>query len=83
MKEFKGTKERWHWEYKSGFIRILDNKGLDVIHHASKKEAEANAKLIAEAFEMLQLLQDLENDNNSIPEHIWNKRNKLLNKILD
>lgn len=33
--------------------------------------SEANAKLIAAAPKMLEALQNLENDNNSIPYHAW------------
>lgn len=35
------------------------------------KQGIANAKLIAAAPDMLDALQNLENDDNSIPEHAW------------
>ena len=36
-----------------------------------ENEAKVNAKLIAAAPDMLEALQNLENDDNSIPEHAW------------
>lgn len=37
----------------------------------TRKVAEANARLIASAPDMLEALQNLENDDGSIPAHAW------------
>lgn len=36
------------------------------------QELEANARLISAAPDMLEALENLENDNGSIPDHAWN-----------
>jgi len=46
----------------------------------SKKEATANAKLIAAAPELAEALLNIENDDNSIPPAILELRNKALQK---
>ena len=43
---------------------------------------EANAKLIAAAPELLEALLNIENDDNSIPETIWDLRNAAIKKAL-
>jgi hypothetical protein len=52
-------------EYKSGTI-VAQAFGPTV------GEAEKNAQLIAAAPDMLEALENIENDNNSIPDTIWN-----------
>jgi len=44
------------------------------------KEDQANADLIAAAPELLEALQNIENDDNSIPAAIWELRNNAINK---
>ncbi len=74
----KYTPGNWHLEdprqiAKSGGGVIatawwFGNKGT-----VSKKEAEANAKLIVNAPEMYEIINTLENDNGSIPDWLWDK----------
>jgi hypothetical protein len=47
-----------------------------------EKEREANAKLIAAAPLLLEALQNIENDDGSIPATIWKLRNDAINKAL-
>lgn len=43
----------------------------DLLNEEISVNAEANAKLAAAAPDMLEALQNIENDGNSIPEHAW------------
>lgn len=51
--------------------KIAWDEGLDNPYTIREQEARANAALIAAAPEMLEALQNLENDDNSIPAHAW------------
>lgn len=55
-----------HW-------RIADCRNLH-------EQGEANARLIAAAPDLLEALENLENDNNAIPEHAWNIVLAAINK---
>ena len=67
MKEFKGTKGRWEAKYKIGCdinIRIKQDEtiiadGYSFASGIPNEEAEANAKLIAAAPELLDALQGI------------------------
>ena len=48
----------------------------------SLAEREANARLIAAAPELLEALMSIENDNGSIPDAIWQMRNKAIQKAI-
>jgi len=86
MRDFKGTKGEWTIKGgKFGELMIaLNNKYLDAsgyeydsdlicveVTAPNVKEVEANANLIAAAPKMLEALQNIENDDNSIPKHAW------------
>ena len=88
--EFKGT-EKWvlgridkSYQYINGegwedFARVVVKmKGASY----TSSIGEANVKLIAAAPELLEALMNIENDNNSIPESIWEMRNKAIEKAL-
>ncbi len=44
------------------------------------EEMEANAKLVAAAPDMLEVLQTIENDANQVPEWLWIKIKKVIEK---
>lgn len=68
--------------YKIARIPYLVVESSPLISLRNRNEAEANAKLIVKSLEMLEFLQTLENDNNtSIPEWLWKKRNDLIKNI--
>ena len=88
--KFKGT-EKWvlgridkSYQYINGegwedFARVVVKMRGAI---SSSSMGEANAKLIAAAPELLEALMSIENDNNSIPESIWEMRNKAIEKAL-
>lgn len=93
MKEFKGTKGKWKIlptsEYPK-WVDVTSKKGVisrtfygDIKTVVYKEEAEANAKLIAAASDLLKALQNIENDDKSIPKKIWDMRNKAIKKALN
>ncbi|MCW0484100.1 hypothetical protein [Gaoshiqia sediminis] len=51
--------------------------GQSNIHH------EANAKLIAAAPEMLEVLETIENDNNQVPEWLWTRIQEVIKKATE
>ena len=88
--KFEGT-EKWvlgridkSYQYINGegwedFARVVVKmKGASY----TSSIGEANVKLIAAAPELLEALMNIENDNNSIPESIWEMRNKAIEKAL-
>lgn len=90
-KEFKGTQGNWKHSEIMNFSDTLvsyinsDEKAVAQLRgcgNGEEKEAEANAKLIASAPEMLEILSELENDNESIPNWIWERIQKVLDKNL-
>ena len=80
--EKKFTKGKWHnLEYRVD-VDIAD--GLSGICEMSnwmdKKEMEANAKLIAAAPEMIDILSTIENDNGGIPDWLWKRIKDVIKK---
>lgn len=85
MNKFNGTKGEWKQEHRiideEGMYGTEVFSGDTVIcsmHWAGERIGNTtysrrgeNAKLIASAPKMLEALQNLENDDNSIPEHAW------------
>lgn len=67
------------WYKKPLPPRIINGKKVKV----TGTYREANAKLIAAAPELLEALQNLENDNNAIPPHAWDKVQKAIKKATE
>ena len=72
--EFKGTKGEWEiYGISDDLIEIysVENQKpiFDIHPHTKKSESNANAKLIACAPEMLEVLQDML-DASYLPEHV-------------
>ena len=92
MKKFKGTQGDWHAVESNRVIYVenkdhvlvaeLDNHKTLGFNQATPTAVYFNSKLIASAPEMLEVLMDLENDNNSIPKPIWDKVQNALKKAL-
>lgn len=91
MENFKGTKGKW--EVRGNKIFIEDTyKSVATIHVVKNYkditfepiedvEQIANAQLISKSPEMLEMLQSLENDDNSIPKAIWDNIQKLIKEV--
>ena len=80
--EKKFTKGKWHNLGYRVDVDIAD--GLSGICEMSnwmdKKEMEANAKLIAAAPEMIDVLSTIENDNFEIPDWLWRRIKDVIKK---
>jgi hypothetical protein len=99
MSEFKGTKGEWEYypisEESNGYVSIEIPRGSIVVYNgiypysfSEDKEKcieilEANAKLIACAPEMLNLLSSIVNDENLVPKFLWDKIQLLIKKATE
>ena len=66
------------WYPRPPIKEVIGGKNVIVI----ETYRDANAKLIAAAPEMLDALVNLENDNNQIPDAIWEKVQTAINNAL-
>ena len=96
MDNWKGTPGKLEIKFMPGdicigigtvgdYCQITANSILpesDEEYAKEKEELEANMRLYAAAPELLEALMSIENDNNSIPESIWEMRNKAIEKAL-
>lgn len=85
MENFKGTKGDWEnievQTNSGGFFKIMrESVSICNIITRNLDQAEANAKLIACAPEMLDLLSSIENDENQVPKFLWDKIQLLIKK---
>ena len=91
--EFKGTKGKWE-VYKPDHIGCVNvsignydgfNGFVELWHHhfENKQEAEANAKLIASAPEMFEMLNNIYDKELDITQKDRNEIFKLLTKITE
>jgi len=82
MSNTKFTKGDWRVDYYTSIDQTIRvNKGNIIIcHNNASTEWEANAHLIAAAPEMYDLLSTIENDNEQVPEWLWNKIQETLAK---
>lgn len=86
--EFKGTKGKRNVMSAGGLgVPYIVYTGDETIFQCynthSNNDAKYNALLISKAPEMLEMLQSLENDNNAIPELIWNKIQNLIKQATE
>ena len=94
--KFKGTKGLWeivqtidHPENKGEQISFIQTPKVCFnicaveIDTFTRVEFQANAQLISKAPEMLEFLENLENDNHSIPPHMWDWRNRLIKEVTE
>ena len=77
MKEFKGTKGKWDYlkSNTGGYVIIVDN------NYTGSFKQEADAKLIAKAPIMLEMIIDILEQEN-ISQSAYYEINKLLKEIL-
>jgi len=94
--KFKGSEGKWGCVFTSDKKRAVRNKGglICSLYHPSKYPGQderydaeleimrADQRLIANAPEMLDILCELENDDNSIPEWLWIRIKKVLEETL-
>lgn len=80
----KHTKGEW---FVSGSDQIVSMpsqcKIANRVSGWNQEEAEANAKLIAAAPELLEVLQTIENDDNSIPEWLLVRIKQVIKKATE
>lgn len=55
----------------------------DVRYKEEIEECKANAKLIAAAPEMLEVLESIENDSNQVPEWLWLRIKSVIKKATE
>ena len=94
--KFKGSEGKWGCVFTSDKKRAVRNKGglICTLYHPSKysgqderydaelEQMRADQRLIANAPEMLDILCELENDDNYIPEWLWTRVKKVLEETL-
>jgi hypothetical protein len=68
------------WNVADQFRAAVWLRNHKVLMRDSSEESHANARLIAAAPDMLEALQNLENDDNSIPAHAWALVQAAINK---
>lgn len=79
------TKGKWDWMniYVGGNSLVFTDNNMEiceVIVKDDKKEQDANMKLISAAPDMLEALENIENDDGSIPDTIWKMVKDAINK---
>ena len=86
----KGT-----WVIDSDFITVevdgidevicdFDPEGVwPTVYQRSEEEKDANAKLIAAAPEMIDILSTIENDNGGIPDWLWKRIKDVIKKAAE
>lgn len=86
MSEAKHTKGDWRYSHAKGQAKkyvMCDGLRIATVPiNSGKTDAKANAHIISAAPEMLQALLSIENDDGTIPEAIWELRNKAIAKAL-
>ena len=63
-------------------IGTIDGKNVCTLYGGFKRTIPLS-KLLLNSKEMFKFISSLENDNNSIPKFMWDKRNELLTKITE
>ena len=86
MNEFKGKEGSFIFNGKSKDRFSSKDRVIDVWYGEcatiTKEEAKSIVNLIAAAPLLLEALQSIENDDNSIPATIWKMRNDAIKKAL-
>lgn len=90
MSNFKGTKGKWgissnnqdQIESQDG-INICDCWSMGDNRFPDELEMKANALLISKAPEMLEVLENIENDNGSIPAFMWEMIKKVIKQATE
>lgn len=83
--EFKGSKGKWEVKSNNNYFTITtkDDVICSSIIMDDEDEPIYNALLISKAPEMLEILQSLENDDNSIPIGLWDKIQNLIKEATE
>lgn len=85
----KDGKKKWEIEFSIWAVKkcslcdhSVDTRIIGDIRESAVglEEAEANAKLIAAAPEMLEVLETIENDANQVPEWLWLRIKAVIKK---
>ena len=82
----KYTPAPWEMEVSEECIWMIDSSFEQHFIAMIRKHfhnAEANAKLIAAAPDMLDMLETIENDSNQVPEWLWNRIQAVIKKATE
>jgi hypothetical protein len=82
----KHTPAPWFPVEYAGLYRIQSEEGYcesDLQDVETNPNVEADVKLMAAAPELLEACMNLENDDNSIPEHAWNLIQSAIKKAIE